>query len=99
MVKITFLDNSELHIKADTVLNGYKRSDKVGAEYYLTNVFTDSIDGKFSKEGSLVATVNPKVGISGFLLSVDCFSVGLDTENNVLYFSSAVKSVENLTVL
>jgi hypothetical protein len=93
LVTITFLDGSLLTIDEDTVLNGYTKSSSEG--FYMTNVFTDSVNGKFSKEGSPLSTVNPQVGILGFLCSVDCFSVGLDTENNVVYFSSAVKSVHN----
>jgi hypothetical protein len=95
MVIINFNDGSYLEIHSDTVLNGYKNSSDDEKEFYLRNIFTDSIDGKFSKDGSKLSTGNPKIGILGFLLSVDCFSVGVDTESNVVYFSSAVKSVEN----
>lgn len=93
MVTITFLDGSILPISEDTVLNGYNNSSDNG--YYMTNVFSDSVNGIFSKTGSLIATSNPQVGILGFLCSVDCFSIGIDTENNTVYFSSAVKSVHN----
>lgn len=94
MVKITFVDGTNLVINRNTVLNGFKND--TGDVFYLENYFKDSVDGQFSKHGSMLATVNPMVGIAGFILSVDCFSVGQDTENNVIYFSSAVKSVENL---
>ncbi|WP_010500614.1 hypothetical protein [Paenibacillus elgii] len=94
MVKINFLDGTELVIHEDTVLNGYKSSE--GISYYLERHSRDSINGFFNKEGSPLATVNPMVGVMGFILSFDCFSVGLDTENNVLYLPSSVKSVENL---
>lgn len=94
MVIINFLDGSHLEIQADTILNGYKKTDS-DKEFYLANVFTDSIDGQFSKDGSKLATVNPQIGILGFILSVDFFSVGSDTENNIVYLSTAVKSVEN----
>lgn len=94
MVVINFLDGTHLVIEKGTVLNGYK-NNKSDEEFYLSNVFSDSIDGRLSKEASKLSTVNPQIGILGFILSVDCFSAGLDTENNVVYLSSAVKSVEN----
>ncbi|MEH7490864.1 hypothetical protein [Neobacillus niacini] len=96
MVKITFLDGTEVLIESDTVLNGFKNYSKEPHEFYLSGEYTDSIDGQFSKNGSRLATADARVGIAGFLLSVDCFSVGYDTEETVLYFTSAVKSVENL---
>lgn len=61
----------------------------------MENIFCDSIDGQNSKDGSLLATRDPLVGVLGFLMSVDCFSVGHETEYNVVYLTSAVKSVEN----
>lgn len=94
MVVINFLDGTHLFIEKDTVLNGYK-NNKSDEEFYLSNVFSDSIDGHLSKEASKLSTVNPQIGILGFILSVDCFSVGYDTENNIVYLSTAVKSVEN----
>lgn len=95
MVKITLLDGEEITIRSNTVVNGYNKTAD-DPEYYMVNVFTDSIDGQFSKDGSRIATVNPMVGILGFILSVDAFSFGLDTKNNVLYLSTAVKSVRNV---
>ncbi|QAR59235.1 hypothetical protein BS11774_01205 [Bacillus subtilis] len=92
--KITFLDGEELIIERDTFINGYKADG-----FYLQNVFTDTIDGHMStgKADELsIATTNPKIGITGFILSVDCFSIGLDHESNKHYLSSAVKSIENI---
>lgn len=97
MVIINFLDGESIEIYEDTVLNGYNKSPDDGKEFYLSNVYTDSINGQFSKEGSRLSTVNPKIGIIGFILSVDCFSIGFNTEDNIVYLSSAVKSVENST--
>lgn len=96
MVKITFLDGSSILIKKDTVLNGYKNySDNPEREYYLQQVFSNSIDGMEGYEASRLVTVDEKVGVMGFILSVDCFSIGQYEESNTLYLSSAVKSVEN----
>jgi hypothetical protein len=94
LVTINFLDGDHLVIEKDTVLNGYKKIEGEN-EFYLKNVFSDSIDGHNSKEASKLSTVNPQIGILGFILSVDCFSIGPDTENNVVYLSTSVKSVEN----
>ncbi|MDT0124191.1 hypothetical protein Q9R46_16145 [Paenibacillus sp. RRE4] len=96
MVNITFLDGSSIMIEKDTVINGYKNdSDNPEREYYLRQVYSNSIDGIEGYEASRLATVDEKVGIMGFILSVDCFSIGRDTGSNTLYLSSAVKSVEN----
>jgi len=95
LVIINFIDGESIEIFEDTVLNGYNKAPDDGKEFYLNNVYSDSVNGQFSKEGSRLSTVNPKIGILGFILSVDCFSVGHDTINNVVYLSSAVKSVEN----
>ncbi|MEK3867831.1 hypothetical protein NSQ91_13835 [Paenibacillus sp. FSL R7-0048] len=96
MVIINFLDGTHLEILADTVLNGYK-NDSTEDIFYLKNVFEDSIDGRNNTEGkaSKLFAGDYKVGVMGFILSVDCFSVGLDTINNAVYLSTAVKSVEN----
>ncbi|MGN7354427.1 hypothetical protein ACTHPJ_24090 [Paenibacillus amylolyticus] len=96
MVEITFLDDSSITIEKDTVLNGFKNdSDDPKEAYYLRQVYSNSIDGSESDEASRLATVDGKVGVMGFILSVDCFSIGRDTVGNILYRSSAVKSVDN----
>ncbi|MCY8240387.1 hypothetical protein MOC08_03935 [Bacillus haynesii] len=97
MVKITFLDGEELIIDPDTVISGYKKIESDNKkEYYLRIVFKDSINGEFSTDGSLINTDNPKIGLAGLLLSVDCFAIGLDDRTSVTYLSSAVKSIENI---
>lgn len=97
MVKITLLDGEEITLESGTVLNGYKNSSNDPTkEFYLEAVYSNSIDGIEGKEASRLATVNAKVGIMGFILSVDCFSIGRDFTNSVMYRSSAVKSVENI---
>ncbi|WP_340397992.1 hypothetical protein NST50_13870 [Paenibacillus sp. FSL E2-0202] len=98
MVIINFLDGTHLIIEKETILNGYKNleSDKE-TEFYLEEVFSDNIDGLISKKASKLSSTNLKVGIVGFILSVDCFTVGHDTENSPIYLSNSVKSVENST--
>lgn len=94
MVLITFLDGQTIQINEDTILNGYKATD---GEYYLEQLYSNSINGKlsFNKEASAFSTAIPMVGIAGFIGSVDYFSIGLDTENNVLYKATSVKSIQN----
>ncbi|MEI2281253.1 hypothetical protein [Paenibacillus polysaccharolyticus] len=94
MIVINFLDGTDITITKDTVLNGFNNfSDDPEKEFYLKKVYSDSINGSETKEASRLSTDDRKVGIMGFILSVDCFSIG--EEGNTLYRSSAVKSVEN----
>jgi hypothetical protein len=97
-VTVTFLDGQTLNIEEGTILNGYKATaGDSNVEYYLENTYSNSINGDLSSNGepSSLSTVNPMVGIAGFIGTVDYFSVGHDTENNILYKSSSVKSVQN----
>jgi hypothetical protein len=94
MVKIKFSDGTSILIREGTLVNGYKNSsaDK-DQEFYLERVFSDSTNGINSTNGSRLSTSNPMVGIMGFILSVDCFTI--DDDQDKLFKSSAVVSVEN----
>ncbi|MDM5283794.1 MULTISPECIES: hypothetical protein [Peribacillus] len=99
MVLITLIDGQTLEINEDTVLNGYKATAADSdTEFYLNQLYSNSINGKlsFNKEASALNTAIPMVGIAGFIGSVDYFSIGLDTDNAVLYKATAVKSVQNM---
>jgi hypothetical protein len=92
MVIVSFLNDQTLHIKKDTILNGYKvTSDDSKKEYYLEKVYSNSING----EASRLSTVNPMIGIAGFIGTVDYFSVGNDPDNAILFKSSSIKSIRN----
>ncbi|PQP82810.1 hypothetical protein C0Q44_15610 [Paenibacillus sp. PCH8] len=94
MIVISFLDGTDITITEETVLNGFRNfSHDPEREFYIKKVFSNSINGSETKEASRLSTDDKKVGIMGFVLSVDCFSIG--EESNTLYRSSAVKSVEN----
>lgn len=110
VVEITFLDGSKITIENETVINGYMNDSDVTKgtenedtepkipekEFYIRQFYSNSIDGSEGKEASLLATSDFKIGIMGFVLSVDCFSIGRDTRNATLYRSSSVRSVDNL---
>ncbi|WLR44422.1 hypothetical protein LC087_19130 (plasmid) [Bacillus carboniphilus] len=92
MIKITFIDGTHIDVNEDTVLNGYKGvpGNAKDGEFYLENVYS----GAIGDNPPLLATSVPPIGIAGFLLTSDCFSVGINTENPKFYMTSAVKSVE-----
>ncbi|WP_413299708.1 hypothetical protein AA0X95_16590 [Bacillus sp. 1P10SD] len=99
MVLITFLDGQSIVINEDTILNGYKATaGDSKTEYYLENLYSNSINGRlsFNGEPSSLSTAIPMVGIAGFIGTVDYFSIGRDTENNVLYKATSVKSIQNM---
>ncbi|TDL70424.1 hypothetical protein E2R58_15195 [Paenibacillus amylolyticus] len=97
MIKITFLDGTDITINEETVIYGYTNfSDDPEKEFYLKEFYTNSINGNEGKKTSRLTTYDEKIGIMGFILSVDCFLIGEDTKNSILYRSTAVKSVENL---
>jgi hypothetical protein len=92
-VVITMCDGESLYIKEDTVINGYE-TDK--EEFYLSNVYSNSLNNQLGlSEPCKFATTNPMVGVSGFLGTVDYFSIGNNTEDNILYRTSAIKSIKN----
>lgn len=94
MIVISFLDGTDITITEETVLNGFRNfSDDLEKEFYLKKVYSNSINGNETEGASRLSTDDNKVGIMGFILSVDCFSIGEDS--SIIYRSSAVKSVEN----
>ena len=96
MVIINMLDGEKIEIRDDTVLVGIKnhpRTDIPGeAIFYLQQRYIGNLRGDYEPQGSALSTTDERVGIGGFLLSHDMFSVGEGLEKT-LYFTSAVKSI------
>jgi hypothetical protein len=96
MITINMLDGEMIEVRSDTVLvgiNNAPRTDKPNENiFYLQQKYIGNIQGDYEKEGSALSTSDERLGIGGFLLSHDLFSIG-DGEDRTLYFSSAVKSI------
>jgi len=96
MVIINMLDGEKIEIHEDTLLigiNNAPRSDKPNENtFYLKQSYIGNLQGDFEKEGSSLATLDERLGIGGFLLSHDMFSVE-DGPRETIYFTSAVKSI------
>lgn len=91
MIVINMIDGEKITIYPDTVLVGIDNysSDK---GYYLKQSYVGDIAGNFDKEGSPLGTSDERLGIGGFLLSHQAFSIG-EGEDKEIYFTSAVKSI------
>ncbi|MED0963835.1 MULTISPECIES: hypothetical protein [Bacillus] len=96
MVIINMLDGEKIEIHEDTILvgiNNAPRTDKPNEQlFYLQQMYIGNVQGDFEKEGSAIATLDERLGIGGFLLSHDMFSIG-DDSDATLYLTSAVKSI------
>lgn len=96
MILIHMLDGEVIEVKEDTTLAGMMNapiSDKPGEKiFYLEQKFIGNLQGDYEKEGSLLATSDERLGITGFLLSHDVFSLE-DGPEATIYFTSAVKSI------
>lgn len=96
MVIINMLDGEVIEVKEETTLVGIMnapRTDKPGDEiFYLKQTYIGNLQGDYEKEGSLLATSDERLGIAGFLLSHDAFSLD-DRPGETIYFTSAVKSI------
>lgn len=96
MVVINFLDGDKIEIHEDTLLigvNNAPRTDKPNENiFYLQQSYMGNLQGDFEKEGSALATSDERLGIGGFLLSHDMFSIG-DGPDKTMYFTSAIKSI------
>ncbi|WP_141433007.1 hypothetical protein [Bacillus sp. 03113] len=96
MVIINMLDGEKIEIHSDTILvgiNNVPRTDRLNERiFYLQQMYIGNKQGDFENEGSALSTTDERLGIGGFLLSHDMFSVG-DGEDKTLYLTSAVKSI------
>lgn len=91
MIIINLINGEKINISPNTVLVGIDNysSDK---GYYLKQSYVGDTDGHFDKSGSPLETVDERLGIGGFLLSHQAFSIG-EGEDKEIYFTSAVKSI------
>lgn len=89
MVRINFLDGTYIDISSDMHLIGINKcSGKAKKDcFFLTQEYN-----WFDDKGLGLSTVDERLGITGFILSFDCFAVGNNTDDTV-YMQSAVKSV------
>ncbi|MGE7916671.1 hypothetical protein [Lysinibacillus xylanilyticus] len=94
MIRITMLDGETIDVQRNTILvgiNNYPR-DASDQEFYLEQKYLGNLDSDFEPKGSALSTVDERLGIGGFLLSHQAFSIG-DGEDKTIYFTSAVKSI------
>lgn len=96
MIVINMVDGEKIEIHDDTLLigiNNAPRTDKPNEDiFYLKQSYIGNLQGDFEKEGSALSTSDERLGIGGFLLSHDMFSIE-DGPNETIYFTSAVKSI------
>ncbi|EQB35008.1 hypothetical protein M948_18040 [Virgibacillus sp. CM-4] len=93
MVIINFLDGDKLEVEHDTFFVGINNNPRKGSEeFYLSMTYAGSLDGDINGLQSALNTGDKRLGIGGFLLSHDAFSVG-DGEDKTIYFTSAIKSI------
>lgn len=92
MIIIHMLDGEQIEIHNDTILLGFN-NDINNECFYLSKNYEGNVHGDFEEKGSKLATVDKRIGICGFLLSHDTFSIG-HGEYKTMYFTSAVKCVE-----
>lgn len=93
MVIINMLDGEKIPVHENTVLVGINNaSTDEPKSFYLQQVYIGNQYGTYEKKGSALSTVDERLGIGGFLLSHEMFSIG-DSREATLYFTSAVKSI------
>ena len=96
MIIIHMLDGEKIEVLDETVLagiNNLPRSNEPGGDtFYLQQKYIGNLQGDFEKGGSALSTSDERLGIAGFLLSHDAFSLG-DGPGQTIYFTSAVKCI------
>lgn len=95
-MRINLLDGETIELTEETILVGidnHPKTDEPGNNmFYLQQKYIGNLQGDFEKEGSALATSDERLGITGFLLSHDAFSIG-DGPMSTIYLTSAVKSI------
>ncbi|QPW49586.1 hypothetical protein G9298_18130 [Bacillus thuringiensis] len=99
MVIINMLDGEKIEIHKDTILVGLDNVQRINTNepgqntFYLKQMYYGCLEWDVinQKSPSLV-TDDERLGIGGFILSHDMFSVG-DDPNATFYLTSAVKSI------
>ncbi|MCF6461462.1 hypothetical protein [Clostridium sp. Cult3] len=96
MIVINMLDGEKIEIYPDTVLVGVNNALRTNEPseniFYLQQKYIGNLQGDYEDNGSALATTDERLGIGGFLLSHDMFSIG-DGPDKTLYFTSAIKSI------
>lgn len=94
MIRITMLDGETIDIQRNTILVGINNvpTDTSNKEFYLEQKYLGNLNGDFEPKGSALSTVDERLGIGGFLLSHQAFSIG-EGDDKTIYFTSAVKSI------
>lgn len=96
MISINFLDGESIEMKDDILLigiNNAPRTDKPNENiFYLKQGYIGNLQGDLEPGGSALSTSDERLGIGGFLLSHDMFSIE-DGIDKTIYFTSAVKSI------
>lgn len=90
MVIINMLDGEKIQVHEDTLLIGIDnapRTDKPNENiFYLQQTYIGNLRGDFEKDGSTLSTSDERLGIGGFLLSHDMFSID-DGPGETIYFT------------
>lgn len=96
MIIINMIDGEKIKVQEDTLLvgiNNASRTEKPNENiFYLKQSYIGNLQGDLEKDGSALATSDERLGIGGFLLSHDMFSIE-DGPSETIYFTSAVKSI------
>lgn len=94
MIRITFIDGETIDVKNDTVLIGINNvaTNPSIEEFYLQQSYIGNLDGDYEQKGSALGTADERLGIGGFLLSHQAFSIG-EGSDKTIYFTTAVKSI------
>ena len=89
ILRITFLDGTFVDVSESTPLIGINNVVRQSNDdsFYLSQGYNARID-----KGLSLGTFDERLGITGFLLSFDCFALS-DKENETIYMRSAVKSI------
>lgn len=93
------LDGEKIKIYEDTVLVGINNAPKTDNPkenmFYLKQMYIGNLQGDYEEKGSALSTTDERLGIGGFLLSHDMFSIG-EGHDKILYFTSAIKSISTI---
>lgn len=93
MVIINMLDGEEIPVRQDTVLVGINNASSDEPRiFYLERMYRGNLQGDYEKKGSALSTSDERLGIGGFLLSHEMFSIG-EGPTATFYLTSAVKSI------
>lgn len=91
MITINMNDGEQINIHQDTILVGYDNHSNKDV-YYLKRSHISNLQGDFDEFGPSLATSDERIGIAGFLLSHEIFTIGEDYDAT-MYFTKSVKSI------